>query len=164
MKKSSIVVFLLSVLAIGTLAGIASRAVSAAEKPEEGEKVVAWEKLPAAVQNGLKAQLGTQSAAEVTEEVEDGFATYEAKATTAEGNMEVTVTANGDLLEREIETTTDKLPAAVAKSISTKSPNAKIVKAELVTVTLYEVELSDGKQTREIKFYANGQRLPEEKD
>lgn len=129
---------------------------------DDNESTIAWEQLPEGVKAGLTAALGGSSPAKVIKEEEDDDVYYEAEFEANGVEHTVKVTEDGDVVESEKELSNDELPEAIAAKL--QKLDAKIVEAELVTVTFYEVEIEKDGKKREVKLYANGQRVEEDED
>ncbi len=129
----------------------------AANKKEDSEPAVAWDKLPSTVQQTIEAQLHTAKPEKITEEKEDGFTAYEA-AQTVDGKLkEVKVAENGQLLEIEEAIPASELPAAVIEKAKKTAPKAEIKEARRVTWCLYEVDFGKENKPKEMLVFGNGQ-------
>ena len=131
---------------------------------EEEEDTVQWNQLPQAVQGALSQTLPGVTFDELTREVEDGFVAYEASYTASGAECSVKLTEDGSIVEMEEEISAADLPADVAAAVANEFPGASIEEAELVHVTLYELEISANGKTREVKVLANGSILGDDDD
>jgi uncharacterized membrane protein YkoI len=129
---------------------------------DDDEEAVSWDDLPKAVQTSLTDLLGGVKSQSLTREAEDGFVLYEAAYEADGAKLEVKLTDDGTVIEREQEVAPSALPASVAEQIRKKFPRAEIKAAELVQLTFYEVELKGARRNHEVKVFANGQLLEEE--
>lgn len=131
---------------------------------EEEEDTVTWNQLPQAVQGALSQTLPGVTFDELTREVEDGFVAYEAGYTANGSECSVKLTEDGHVVEMEEGISIADLPADVAAAVANEFPGASIEEAELVHVTLYELEISANGKTREVKVLANGSILGDDDD
>lgn len=131
-------------------------------KKEDGEAAVAWEKVPAPVQQGIQAQLGTERPEQITQETDDGFTTYEAAQKVNGQLKEVKLGENGQLLEVEDAVPVSELPYAVKAAIEKEAPEAEIGAVVRVTSYYYEIEVQKGGRAKELKILGNGQEFEEE--
>ena len=131
---------------------------------EDEEESVAWNQLPPAVQDALRAALPNVKKAEYARETEDGFVVYEAEYKADGTEHAVKVTEDGQIIETEEQLAPSALPSAIVARLRKQFPDAEIKKAERVVVTFYEIELEAGGKEREIRMFANGQVLDDEDD
>jgi len=129
---------------------------------DDAEENVAWDELPKAVQDGLATALGGATPEDLARELEHGLVTYEAEYEANGAEYAVKVSDNGNILESEERISAAELPAAVVDRLAHIAPNAEINEVELVTVTFYEIELKSKGKTREMRMFANGQRLDDD--
>ena len=129
---------------------------------DDAEENVAWDELPKAVQDGLATALGGATPEDLTRELEHGLVTYEAEYEANGAEYSVKVSDNGNILESEEKIPASALPTAVVDRLAHIAPNAEIKEVELVTVTFYEIELKSKGKTREMRMFANGQRLDDD--
>lgn len=128
---------------------------------KEDEATVPPAEAPKPVQDAFNKALAGAQPANVTRETEDGAVFYEAESETGGMKRSVKATEDGHVVEFEQQIPVSELPPAVAEHIKKAAPNAKIKAAELVTLTLYEVEFEGGKPG-EMRMLANGRKLEEE--
>lgn len=124
---------LLGALALGAMVGA-------------DEEKIPVEKLPEAVLKVVKAKYPQAKIDEASKEVEDGVTTYEVELKHEGRGVELTLKADGTIVEVEKEVAAETLPEAVKAALTAKYPNEKIKKAEEVTKgetgpVLYEVEI-----------------------
>jgi Putative beta-lactamase-inhibitor-like, PepSY-like len=130
------------------------------------EEKVPIDKLPAAVLKAVKRKFPKAEIEKATKEVEDGTTTYEVELEINDRSVDVSLKADGTILEIEREVPVAELPKAVRKKLAARYPGAKIVKAEELTKgedgpVRYEVAIST-----EVVLTAKGKivRAKEEED
>ena len=106
-----------------------------------------FDKLPAAVQKTIKRKFPKAEIENASKEVEDGNTIYEVELEIKDRSVDVSLKADGTILEIEREVSEDELPKAVRKKLAAKYPKAKIGKVEEVTKgedgpVTYEVAIS----------------------
>jgi Putative beta-lactamase-inhibitor-like, PepSY-like len=116
---------------IGAVAVLGMSVLIVAAKADE-EKVPI-DKLPSAVLKAVKRKFPKAEIERATKEVEDGTTTYEIELEIKDRSVDVSLKADGTILEIEREVPIEELPKAVKKKLAAKYPNAKIEKAEEVT-------------------------------
>jgi Putative beta-lactamase-inhibitor-like, PepSY-like len=97
------------------------------------EQNVPIDKLPSAVLKAVKRRFPKAEIEKAVKEVEGGTTTYEVRLEIKDRPVDVSLKADGTILEIEREVPIDELPKAVKKKLAAKYPNAKIEKAEEVT-------------------------------
>jgi hypothetical protein len=97
------------------------------------EEKVPVDKLPTAVKKALKRKFPKAEIEKATKEVEDGNTVYEVELEIKDRSVDVSLKADGTILEVERELPADELPKAVRKKLAARYPKAKIEKAEEVT-------------------------------
>jgi hypothetical protein len=128
------------------------------------EEKVSVDKLPAAVKKALKRKFPKAEIEKATKEVEDGNTVYEVELEIKDRSVDVSLKADGTILEIEREVPADELPEAVRKKLAASYPKAKIEKAEEVTKgedgpVRYEVAI-----TTEVVLTANGKIVQAEEE
>jgi Putative beta-lactamase-inhibitor-like, PepSY-like len=132
------------------------------------EKKVALDKVPKAVLDALKAKFPDAKLVAAVEEMEEGKTVYEIAITSKKQKMDVTLTADGKIVEIEKEISAKDLPQAVAEGLETKYPKATHKKIEEVIkvkdgeekLEYYEVLLTTvQKKTVEIEIAPDGKIL-----
>ena len=128
------------------------------------EEKVSVDKLPAAVTKALKRKFPKAEIEKATKEVEDGNTVYEVELEIKDRSIDVSLKADGTILEIEREVPADELPEAVRKKLAASYPKAKIEKAEEVTKgedgpVRYEVAI-----TTEVVLTANGKIVQAEEE
>jgi len=143
---------LLGVLSLGAVVGA-------------DEEKIPVDKLPAAVLKAVKAKYPKAKIEEAAREVEDGETTYEVELKDEGHELDVTLKADGTIVEVERTIAVEALPEAVRNAVAAKYPDAKIKKAEEITKgetgpVLYEVDLGSA----EVVLDAKGKILKTEDD
>jgi hypothetical protein len=128
------------------------------------EEKVSVDKLPAAVKKTLKRKFPKAEIEKATKEVEDGNTVYEVELEIKDRSVDVSLKADGTILEIEREVPADELPEAVRKKLAARYPKAKIEKAEEVTKgedgpVRYEVAI-----TTEVVLTAKGKIVQAEEE
>ena len=128
------------------------------------EEKVSVDKLPAAVKTALKRKFPKAEIEKATKEVEDGTTVYEVELEIKDRLVDVSLKADGTILEIEREVLADELPEAVRKKLAARYPKAKIEKAEEVTKgedgpVRYEVAI-----TTEVVLTAKGKIVQAEEE
>jgi uncharacterized membrane protein YkoI len=161
--------------------------VDAAGKLLSTEVEISLDDVPAAVKATILKAAGGAKIAEVEKEIANGVTTYEAEFVADGKEVEITVAADGKLLEREVEddadddddddgddddddedeeeVSIDQVPAAVKATILREAKGAAIKEIEKETKngkTVYEAEFVVGGKEIEIKVSADGTLLKRE--
>ena len=128
------------------------------------EEKVPVDKLPTAVKKALTRKFPKAEIEKATKEVEDGNTVYEVELEIKDRSVDVSLKADGTILEIEREVPADELPEAVRKKLAARYPKAKIEKAEEVTKgedgpVRYEVAI-----TTEVVLTAKGKIVQVEED
>ena len=138
----------------------------AAGAEEEKEERIAVDALPPAVTKTVKEKFPKAGIAGASKETEDGKTTYEVELLEDKKEIDVSVDADGKILEVERMIAVADLPAAVRDAVKAKYPKAEIEEAEEVTkaeTKSYEVivEVEDDKE-RELSIDPAGKILKDE--
>ena len=123
------------------------------------EKKVTMSQLPAAVQQTIKERAQGGTIRGLSMEEEKGKKTYEAELTIGGRNTDITLDEQGKVIEAELATTLDKIPAAARDAIQKQAGAGKVTAVEEVTAqgkTLYEAEINKGGKTSEVRVDADG--------
>jgi hypothetical protein len=132
------------------------------------EKKVALDKVPKAVLDAVKARFPDAKLVGAAEEMEEGKTVYEIAITIKKQKMDVTLTADGKIVEIEKEISAKALPKAVAQGLEAKYPKATHKKVEEVIkvkdgeekLEYYEVLLTtDQNKTVEVEIAPDGKIL-----
>jgi hypothetical protein len=120
------------------------------EKEEAGEKaeakpaVLDLKVLPDAVLAAFKAAYPKAEIKGASKEVENGVTQFEVESVDGALNRDLIYSADGKVIEMEITTAPENLPAPVQQTLAKDYPGAKVLKAEILTkgdVTQYEMSL-----------------------
>jgi hypothetical protein len=124
--------------------------------------------LPSAVQATVKEQSKRGVLRGLSKEVEKGKTTYEAELRVNGHSKDVSIDANGNVVEVEEETPIDAVPVAAKAAILKGAGTGKILKVESVTqhgsVIAYEAaiqKIAGGKKS-EVRVSPDGKPAPEE--
>jgi uncharacterized membrane protein YkoI len=145
------------------------------------EVKIALDQLPKAVVEGLKAKYPNAELVGAVKENEDGKTVYEVKIKNNGEKLEVTLSAEGKVLEEEKDgdkgdkkeenkaekVAPDKLPKAVADAIKARFPNGEITSAEKETEdgkVVYDIELKQGGLKYEMDIHEDGTVIEVEKE
>jgi hypothetical protein len=127
------------------------------------EKKIARSALPPAVEKTVQAQSKGAAIKGFTVENENGKLDYEVEMTVNGHGKDVSIAADGAVLESEEEIPFDSLPAAAKRAILASAGKAKIVKVEAMTtgdkVTSYEAHTLNGAKRSEISVSPSGKRV-----
>jgi len=150
----------IGLLSSSLLAGALALAHQPPAKSHEadGEQAITLENAPAAVRAAATRLAGDpKNISKVSrEEDEEDGATFEIDYTDGGAACSAVFSTSGDLMELERPTTTEKLPAALMTALKKEYPKATFEHPQVVTKTLYEIEIViDGKR-HEIKADAAG--------
>lgn len=136
------------------------------------EETIAVTDVPPVVMSAVRTRFPNATATEASREVKDAQTLYEVTLKAGTRQIDVTSTAEGELIEVEGALTQSDLPAAVTSAISAKYPGAQYRIVEDVSTSdpsaprrnYFEVLLETaGKRFIEVKIAADGTMLKEEK-
>lgn len=129
----------------------------------KGEKHLKKSDLPAAVQKTADEQSQGATVKGYATEMENGKRVYEVELTANGHGRDVTIAADGTVLEVEEEVSMDSLPAAVREGLQKKAGAGNITKVESLTkngkLVAYEAVVTSGKKNKEIQVGPDGQTL-----
>jgi hypothetical protein len=97
------------------------------------EEKIPVDKLPAGVRKAVKSKFPKAEIENASKEVDDGETIYEVELEIKDRSVDVTLKADGTILEIEREIPFDEVPKAVKKALAARYPKAKIEKVEEVT-------------------------------
>jgi hypothetical protein len=130
------------------------------------EEKVALKDVPKDVLEAVKARFPKAEIKSAEKEVEDGVTIYEIETEVDGRDVDLTLKANGVILEIEKEIAVKDLPKAVADAVKASHPRAKIEEAEEVVefkngkeVKSFEIEIEDGEKDIEMKVAPDGKIL-----
>jgi len=122
--------------------------------------------LPAAVQKTADEQSKGATVRGYSSEVEDGKLTYEVQLTINGRGRDVSIDANGVVLEVEDVVELSSLPAAVQDGLKKKAGAGKILKVESLTkkgkLVAYEAQVLTGTKRSEVQVGPDGKPLAHE--
>jgi uncharacterized membrane protein YkoI len=131
---------------------------------DETEEAVAFDQLPAAVQEAVKEAYPGATITKCVKDTEDGKAEYEVELTSGKLEAELELDASGKILESETEEEIplDQLPETVQGALKTLVQGGKLLEAERITKgdsTAYEVEVQCGTVVLELGMDGSGKVL-----
>ena len=132
--------------------------VLAANPAAAGEKSIEPSALPAAIQAAVAAGYPGASMTAASTEVEHGAREYEVGIQLGDRSIDLAYTADGTLLEEEEIVALAATPAAVQEKAATYTgwTVKGVERATAKGVTIYEVDLRQGKKRMEVKLDATG--------
>ncbi len=146
------------ILAVLTLSLLSTMAVA-----QGSEKKLQRSDLPPAVQKAVDQQSKGATVRGFSQEVEDGKTTYEAELVANGHTKDISIDANGKVLEIEEEVSFDSLPDAVTQGLKAKAGAGKIGKVESLTkngkLVAYEAKVTTGAKKSEIQVGPDGKPL-----
>lgn len=145
-----------AVLSLGP--GVVARpalAAAALQPAQSKERRIAESDVPAAALAALKKAAAGAKFEELEEETTAGHKHYEAEWRANGAEVEMAVTADGDIIEMEEAIAADAAPAGVRAAAKAAAGDAKFTVSKL-TITVYEVEYSVAGKHHEKMFLADG--------
>jgi hypothetical protein len=126
------------------------------EQDEEGakEETITLAQAPDAVRAALAKMSGMGDVKKVERITEDEAMSFEIGYELNGAKSSVTLSARGELME--IEKPAGELPRAVQEAIAEEMKGAKIVRAEAVQLSFFEVLVEKNGKKHEVKIFANG--------
>jgi uncharacterized protein YfaP (DUF2135 family) len=133
---------------------------------QETEKKIQRSDLPAAVQKTADAQSKGAAVKGFSTEVENGQKIYEAAMVVNGHSKDVSMDANGKVLEIEEEVAFDSLTDAVKQGLQAKAGKGKLGKVESLTkngkLVAYEAKVTTGTKKSEVQVGPDGKPLAHE--
>lgn len=123
---------------------------------DERVTVVQLDQTPRAVQDAFRSVGAAASASRVERIIADNVIVYEIEFKKDGGTGSVTLSEGGQTLEIESPVRADDLPEAVRNEITREYPGASIGEAQSVQTFCYEIEVTSGGKTHEIKVMPTG--------
>jgi hypothetical protein len=128
------------------------------------EKDVPLAQVPGRVTTAVKARFPTAKIESAATEDEDGHLVYEVQLKQDGKKIDVTLNPQGVIELIETQMRSDDLPKEVKRSLAEKYPKAQVKLAETVvkvkegkeTLDCYELKLTEGSKTSEVKFAPDG--------
>ena len=130
------------------------------------EKKIQRADLPSAVEKTVAAQTQGATIKGFSQEKENGQTLYEAETTVNGHSKDITIDANGALVEIEEQVALDSLPSTVKAGLQAKAGEGKIVKVESLTkhdkIVAYEAKVQTAGKKTEIQVGPDGKPLDHE--
>ena len=133
---------------------------------QENEKKIPRADLPPAVEKTVVTQSQGATIKGFSQEKENGEIHYEAEMTVNGHSKDVTIDANGAVVEIEEQVALDSLPSIVKDGLQAKAGAGKILKVESLTkhdkLVAYEAKVQTDGKKKEIQVGPDGQPLAHE--
>jgi uncharacterized membrane protein YkoI len=130
------------------------------------EKKIKRSDLPAAVEKTVAAQSAGATIRGFSTEKENGHTLYEAELTVDGHSKDISMTADGSIVEIEEQVSLDSLPAEVKAGLQAKAGNGKILKVESLTkkdkLVAYEAKVETNGKKTEVQVGPDGKPLDHE--
>ena len=130
------------------------------------EKKIQRADLPPAVEKTVAAQTQGATIKGFSQEKENGQTLYEAETSVNGHSKDITIDANGALVEIEEQVALDSLPSTVKAGLQAKAGPGKIVKVESLTkhdkLVAYEAKVQTAGKKTEIQVGPDGKPLDHE--
>ena len=130
------------------------------------EKKIKRSDLPPAVEKAVAAQSVGATIRGFSTEKENGQTLYEAELTVNGHSKDISMTADGSIVEIEEQVSLDSLPAEVKAGLQAKAGNGKILKVESLTkkdkLVAYEAKVETNGKKTEIQVGPDGKPLDHE--
>jgi hypothetical protein len=130
------------------------------------DKKIKRSDLPPAVEKTVAAESTGATIKSFSTEKENGEPLYEAKMTVSGHSKDVTMNAQGAVVEVEEEVAMDNLPAAVKSGLRSKAGKGKITRVESLTkkgkLVAYEAQVNTNGKKSEAQVGPEGQPLDHE--
>jgi hypothetical protein len=128
------------------------------------EKEVPLAQVPGRVTAAVKARFPTAKIESAATEDEDGHLVYEVQLKENDRKIDVTLNPQGAIELIETQMRSDDLPKQVKRVLAERYPKAQVKLAETVvkvkegkeTLDCYELKLTEGSKTSEVKFAPDG--------
>jgi len=130
------------------------------------EKKIKRSELPPAVEKTVAAQSAGATIRGFSIEKENGQILYEAELTVNGHSKDISMTADGSIVEIEEQVALDSLPAEVKAGLQAKAGNGKILKVESLTkkdkLVAYEAKVETNGKKTEVQVGPDGKPLDHE--
>ncbi len=130
------------------------------------EKKIKRSELPPAVEKTVAAQSAGATIKGFSTEKENGQTLYEAEMTVNGHSKDISMTADGSIVEIEEQVAFDSLPADVKAGLQTKAGKGKILKVESLTkkgkLVAYEAKVDTNGKKSEVQVGPDGKPLDHE--
>ncbi|MDT5122173.1 MAG: hypothetical protein QOC96_1655 [Acidobacteriota bacterium] len=127
------------------------------------EKKLKREELPPAVEKTVAAESQNATIRGFATEVEKGKRLYEAELTVNGHSKDISMDAQGNIVEVEEEVSMDSLPASVKEGLTKAAGRGTITRVESLTkmgtLVAYEAVVKTGAKRHEIQVGPDGQKL-----
>jgi hypothetical protein len=143
----------------------AKKECKAKDAQKDKEVKITIDQVPAPAKKTILAEAGKNKIVEIEKETEDGGVFYEAKWLINKKAVEIKVTPDGKLVEKEFEISMNQVPESARKTIQKEAGSAKIKEIEKVLAggkEFYEAEWKVGNKKIEVKVAPNGKLLDKE--
>lgn len=142
-----------------------TRSFSVGSEGELLDTEVFMEELPAAVQQAIRAKVGSATLGEIDKSIDEGQASYEVESISAGKTRTFTIDATGKLTDEEV--SLEELPDVLQKAIQKETDGGKIDQITRTFDTgepLYDVDISKNRKMRTVTFDAAGTFLCTEEE
>ena len=130
------------------------------------EKKIKRSELPPAVEKTVAVQSAGATIRGFSTEEENGQTLYEAELTVNGHSKDISMTADGSIVEIEEQVSLDSLPAEVKAGLQAKAGNGKILKVESLTkknkLVAYEAKVETNGKKTEIQVGPDGKPIDHE--
>jgi len=127
------------------------------------ERKLALKDLPAKVRVAVDRESAGATVKGFSTEKENGITTYEAELVVDGRGKDISMDANGNVLEVEEQVSMDSLPESVRNGLTAAASGGTIRKIESLTkkgkLVAYEAVVTTGKKRHEIQVGPNGEKL-----
>ena len=148
------------------VAAIAAGLLLLAGNASAQEKKIKRSDLPPAVEKTVAAQSTGATIRGFSTEKENGQTLYEAELTVNGHSKDISMTADGSIVEIEEQVSLDSLPAEVKAGLQAKAGNGKILKVESLTkkdkIVAYEAKVETNGKKTEVQVGPDGKPLDHE--
>jgi hypothetical protein len=148
------------------VAAIAAGLLLLAGNASAQEKKIKRSDLPPAVEKTVAAQSAGATIRGFSTEKEKGQTLYEAELTVNGHSKDISMTADGSIVEIEEQVSLDSLPAEVKAGLQAKAGNGKILKVESLTkkdkLVAYEAKVETNGKKTEVQVGPDGKPLDHE--
>ena len=148
------------------VAAIAAGLLLLAGNASAQEKKIKRSDLPPAVEKTVAAQSTGATIRGFSTEKENGQTLYEAELTVNGHSKDISMTADGSIVEIEEQVSLDSLPAEVKAGLQAKAGDGKILKVESLTkkdkLVAYEAKVETNGKKTEVQVGPDGKPLDHE--
>jgi len=148
------------------VAAIAAGLLLLAGNASAQEKKIKRSDLPTAVEKTVAVQSTGATIRGFSTEIENGKTLYEAELTVNGHSKDISMTADGSIVEIEEQVPLDSLPAEVKAGLQAKAGTGKILKVESLTkkdkIVAYEAKVETNGKKTEVQVGPDGKPLDHE--